>query len=281
MKLRLTSCAARCAMCSAAAVCRRCLVRVHADAPARLRSVLDERREAFCGRQWVFDEIENWRRNCAEKCMLIMGEPGIGKSAIVADLVERSPGGQMLAYHCCRRDDVATLRPGRFVRSIAVLLAQRLDAFADRIAQSDIEEELSEAIARRFRSTPLRWACWRRYARFLRPISRETAPAISSSMRSTRPRSTAAPHRSGPSSKSSNRGFRCFRPGCACWQQHGPESARSACRTSMCVGCVRAIAKTWTTSTHIWRPDSARSSLSYRRRRCRRLWIAAAEISST
>jgi hypothetical protein len=49
----------------------------------------------------------------------------------------------------------------------------------------------------------------------------------------------------------------------------------------MCVGCVRAIAKTWTTSTHIWRPDSARSSLSYRRRRCRRLWIAAAEISST
>ena len=106
---------------------------------------LAERHELFCGRQWVFDEIEEWRRRRSEKAMLIMGEPGIGKSTIVADLVERNPGGQVLAYHCCRRDDVATLRPGRFVRSIAVLLAQRLEAYAARLAQRDVREELSES----------------------------------------------------------------------------------------------------------------------------------------
>ena len=56
-----------------------------------------------CGRQWLFDAIEAWRTDPNRpRALLITGDPGIGKSAIVAQLVHLNPGGQVLAYHCCR-----------------------------------------------------------------------------------------------------------------------------------------------------------------------------------
>jgi predicted ATPase len=60
--------------------------------------------------------------------LLITGEPGIGKSAIVAALVDGNSEGQVLAYHCCRADTPATLEPARFVRSLAGMLAARLES---------------------------------------------------------------------------------------------------------------------------------------------------------
>src|SRR5207302_4508752 len=52
--------------------------------------------------------------------------------AIVADLVHRNPGGRILAYHCCQADTRETLRPGRFVRSLAAMIASQLDGYAAR-----------------------------------------------------------------------------------------------------------------------------------------------------
>jgi hypothetical protein len=47
----------------------------------------------------------------------------------VAALVDNNPDGQVLAYHCCRADTPATLEPARFVRSLAGLLAARLEGY--------------------------------------------------------------------------------------------------------------------------------------------------------
>jgi len=73
---------------------------------------------------------------------LITGEPGIGKSAIVAALVNENRDGQVLAYHCCRADTPATLEPARFVRSLAGMLAARLEGYAAMLEDPGIKDAL-------------------------------------------------------------------------------------------------------------------------------------------
>lgn len=93
---------------------------------------LHEKRRDFVGRQWLFDEIDAWRASSTrERALLIVGDPGIGKSAFVAEMIHRNPGGQVLAYHICRADDPETLRPSTFVMSLAGMIAGRLPAFAE------------------------------------------------------------------------------------------------------------------------------------------------------
>jgi WD40 repeat protein len=106
---------------------------------------LNEKRQHFCGREWLFAEVENWRTTSRERALLIVGDPGTGKSAIVAELVHRNPGGQVLAYHCCQADTKETLQPGRFVRSLAAMIASQLDDYAARLADPTVDEALSEA----------------------------------------------------------------------------------------------------------------------------------------
>jgi len=89
-----------------------------------------EKRNHFTSRKWLFRDLDEWRRKEAPPALLITGEPGIGKSAIVAALVDENPEGQVLAYHCCRADTPATLEPARFVRSLAGMLAARLEGYA-------------------------------------------------------------------------------------------------------------------------------------------------------
>jgi hypothetical protein len=59
--------------------------------------------------------------------LLITDVSGIGKSVIVAALVHENPKGQVLTYLCCRADTLATLESGRFVHSLAGMLAARLE----------------------------------------------------------------------------------------------------------------------------------------------------------
>jgi len=117
---------------------------VHNLQPFDFASFLHEKRRDFCGRQWLFDEIDAWRTSPSERALLITGEPGMGKSAIVAELVHRNPGGQVLAYHCCQADTAETLKPGRFVCSLAAMIASKLPAYAARLEDPEVETALGE-----------------------------------------------------------------------------------------------------------------------------------------
>lgn len=101
-----------------------------------------EKRKGFVGRQWLFREVDRWREKDQQSALLIVGEPGIGKSAIVAALVSENPDGQVLAYHCCRANTPATLEAGRFVRSLAAMLSTRLEGFAAMLDNPAIKEAL-------------------------------------------------------------------------------------------------------------------------------------------
>jgi WD40 repeat protein len=112
--------------------------------PWDFAALLNEKRADFCGREWLLDEIDAWRASRQERVLLITGDPGVGKSALVAQLVFLNPGGQVLAYHCCQADTPETLRPARFVRSVAAMLAGKLPAYAARLEnEPTVQEALS------------------------------------------------------------------------------------------------------------------------------------------
>lgn len=105
---------------------------------------LNDKRKDFCGRQWLFDEIDSWRLNANERTLLIKGAPGTGKSALVAELVHSNPGGQILAYHCCRSSSDETLDPARFVRSIAAMVASKFVSYSEMLKKPELVHALSE-----------------------------------------------------------------------------------------------------------------------------------------
>jgi WD40 repeat protein/serine/threonine protein kinase len=107
--------------------------------------LLAEKIKGFTGREWLFQEIDAWRAQDSSSVLLIAGEPGVGKSAIVAALVDRNPGGQVLGYHCCRADTPATLEPAGFVRSLVAMFAARLEDYAALMGGFFIAETIRRA----------------------------------------------------------------------------------------------------------------------------------------
>lgn len=112
--------------------------------PLDFAPFLYEKRHQFSGREWLFEEIDVWRNSGDGRPLLIAGDPGVGKSAIVAQLVHQNLGGQVLAYHCCQADRKATLQPWRFVRTLAAMIASRLDEYAAQLGDPMVEQALDE-----------------------------------------------------------------------------------------------------------------------------------------
>jgi len=113
--------------------------------PFEFADYLFTNRRDFCGREWLFQEIEQWRAEAGrQRALLIIGDPGIGKSAIVAQLIHDNPGGQVLAHHCCQFRSRETLRPGRFIRSMAAQIASQLEGYAAQLENPTVEAALGE-----------------------------------------------------------------------------------------------------------------------------------------
>ena len=103
-------------------------------APIDFTRYIDRLTDRFTGREWLFEQIDQWlQQQSQEQFYLLTGEPGVGKSAIVAQLIKRwqaqpenAEQGKLAAYHFCRAGDVETVRPGRVLRSIAAQLGNTL-----------------------------------------------------------------------------------------------------------------------------------------------------------
>jgi hypothetical protein len=121
----------------------------HTLQPWDFAAFLHDKRRNFTGREWVFDAIDDWRTSVGvQQVLLITGDPGVGKSAIVAQLVHCNFGGQVIAYHCCQSNTLATLEPWRFVRSIAAMLASRLPVYAQQLDVPAVRDMLTEESCR-------------------------------------------------------------------------------------------------------------------------------------
>jgi WD40 repeat protein len=113
--------------------------------PFDFTAFLNQKREGFVGREWLFEKIEQWRTKQQEKSLLIIGDPGIGKSAIAAELIRRNAGAALLAYHCCRADERSTLEPARIVRALAAQVAGRLPEYAACLRDTEVATAIDEA----------------------------------------------------------------------------------------------------------------------------------------
>ena len=102
-------------------------------------SILETNRAGFTGRDWLFQDIlksflQKTHDDNPVRGVLVVGEPGTGKSALTAQLIcSRSSNAfihrKIIGYHLCRFSDKATQDPGRFVRNLVDLIARRIPEY--------------------------------------------------------------------------------------------------------------------------------------------------------
>ncbi|MFM7674812.1 MAG: WD40 repeat domain-containing protein, partial [Synechococcus sp.] len=100
------------------------------------------KRQGFVGRGWLKEELQAWAgQEQGEQALVIVADFGVGKSAFLAEVIDTATAGRpVVAHHFCRADTSETLKPGRFVRSVAGQLALALPAYRDLLEEDDAKE---------------------------------------------------------------------------------------------------------------------------------------------
>ena len=86
----------------------------------------------FVGRDWLLQQVTDFLFRDPNRYMMIVGEAGIGKSAVAARLTQVI---KIHAYHFCSVLEGGKLEPIAFVRSISTQLAQSLPEFSSHIVK--------------------------------------------------------------------------------------------------------------------------------------------------
>ncbi len=91
----------------------------------------------FIGRTWLIKDIEHWLKEKSSRLMFITGNPGTGKTALMAKLIHIFP--HVAAYHFCISKYEISLVPERFIQSIAAQLATQIEPYREVISHLNIE----------------------------------------------------------------------------------------------------------------------------------------------
>lgn len=75
------------------------------------------RHRHFVGRKWLLDQFDRWVREDSEPVLFLVGTPGIGKSAVLAEWVKTRMG--IGGVHFCRHDRADLRNPEAMVASLA------------------------------------------------------------------------------------------------------------------------------------------------------------------
>lgn len=105
-----------------------------------------EKREGFCGREWLSEAVRRWALDPdAPTVLLLQGAAGVGKTAFLAHLLDGGGAGLPLAaQHFCLQGEAATLRPELFVRSLAAQLAEALPAYRQSLRDPHLNDGVTE-----------------------------------------------------------------------------------------------------------------------------------------
>jgi hypothetical protein len=107
---------------------------------------LHERRAGFVGRDWLFSWTLDWLRDTqGQRAALITGDPGIGKSAFLAEFAHQNPENRVIAYHACTREDRISLESGQFVNNLAAMLDERLPGYSAVLDDPGVRRALDSA----------------------------------------------------------------------------------------------------------------------------------------
>ena len=91
--------------------------------PTEFKTVIEDKTQIFCGRKFVFDAITEFIQNHQSGYFSILGDAGMGKSAIAAKYIVDNPG--TICFFNIRTD--GTNRPDQFLKSIRQQLVNRFN----------------------------------------------------------------------------------------------------------------------------------------------------------
>ena len=91
--------------------------------PTEFKTVIEDKTQIFCGRKFVFDAITAFIQNHQSGYFSILGDAGMGKSAIAAKYIVDNPG--TICFFNIRTD--GTNRPDQFLKSIRQQLVNRFN----------------------------------------------------------------------------------------------------------------------------------------------------------
>ena len=88
--------------------------------------------QGFTGREWVFAEVDRWLQQTSQRFFVLTGEPGVGKSAIAAQLTQTRK--DIAAYHFCIAGESGTIQPNGVLLSLAAQLIEYFPDYAEVLA---------------------------------------------------------------------------------------------------------------------------------------------------
>jgi len=97
----------------------------------------------FTGREWLSSEVDRWLSTSPTQAMIILAEPGFGKSAIAAWISQKWPN--VVGIHFCTQGNTRTRDPKEFVANLVGQLHGRLPGFGDAVAARDPEKRRKTA----------------------------------------------------------------------------------------------------------------------------------------
>lgn len=97
--------------------------------------------ETFIGRHWLYREVEDSLKDDNVAGVLVIGNPGAGKSAWASQLIcsrttSSTIHAHILGYHLCKYSDKNTQMAGKFVRNLAEMIARRLPEYGYLVSSS-------------------------------------------------------------------------------------------------------------------------------------------------
>ena len=115
--------------------------------PWDFTAYMEAARKNFRGREWLFNDIYQWLKSGKPSALLICADYGIGKSAFMAEFVQRNQGVIVAAWHFCHHDTLQTLNPGTFVCSLAARLKESLPSYREKVeAEKELQNILDKAL---------------------------------------------------------------------------------------------------------------------------------------
>lgn len=97
----------------------------------------------FTGREWFNPEIDRWLSGGNRRAMVIVAEPGVGKSALAAWLTQVRD--DVIGIHFCTQQNSRTRDPHEFVANLVGQLHARLPGFAEAVEAKHPEVRRPEA----------------------------------------------------------------------------------------------------------------------------------------
>jgi tetratricopeptide (TPR) repeat protein len=98
----------------------------------------------FTGREWIKKEIDAWIQHSSKRAFIIVGDPGVGKSAISAKLSQIYQD-QVLGIHFCTRKNRRSLDPLELVANLIAQLNSQLSEYAVIIGSKSPEKPYTDA----------------------------------------------------------------------------------------------------------------------------------------